>query len=596
MDGSITLTRPITIAVLAIGGQGGGVLVDWIVAVAEREGWLAQSTSVPGVAQRTGATIYYVETIAALPGQAPVFSAMAAPGDVDVVIAAEWMEAGRAIQRGLVTPDRTTLIASTHRTLAVSEKEVPGDGMAESGAVTRAAQAAARRFVAFDMAAMADSAGSVVSSVLFGALCGSGVLPFDRAAFEATITEAGVGVQASLRGFALGCEGARTPAAATRSVAAEVAEALRPVGHAPYDALLMRAAALPVAAHAMLAEGLRHVVAFQDIAYGAAYLDAVEAVLHAARSAFPVVADSPAGPDARREAGAGPSSTPLPQPAPRPAPALNGARPDHPNAGAHGSEARHRLAVVPGPVTSAASGTRNGDQIQPNDAGAVDAIADLTTAAAKYIARAMAYDDVIRVAVLKTQPARADRVRGEMGARGTQLIATTEFMHPRMAEIIGLLPPALARFCERRTGTVAWLDRVVCGPRRIRTDTVTGFLTLYLVAGLRGWRRRTLRHAQEWVRIDAWLARVRAVADEDPALAAELLANQRLIKGYSETHARGLDKYARVMAAAERLRGRPDAAAWVRRLRDAALKDEQGSALDDALRTVDTFLEERTAA
>ena len=55
--------RPITIAVLAIGGQGGGVLVDWIVALAEREGWRAQSTSVPGVAQRTGATIYYVEMI-----------------------------------------------------------------------------------------------------------------------------------------------------------------------------------------------------------------------------------------------------------------------------------------------------------------------------------------------------------------------------------------------------------------------------------------------------------------------------------------------------------------------------------------------------
>ena len=46
---------------LAIGGQGGGVLVDWIIDVAERNGCFAQSTSVAGVAQRTGATIYYVE-------------------------------------------------------------------------------------------------------------------------------------------------------------------------------------------------------------------------------------------------------------------------------------------------------------------------------------------------------------------------------------------------------------------------------------------------------------------------------------------------------------------------------------------------------
>ena len=493
------MDRPITIAVLAIGGQGGGVLVDWIVALAEREGWRAQSTSVPGVAQRTGATIYYVETIADVPGRLPVFSAMAAPGDVDIVIAAEWMEAGRAIQRGLVTPDRTTLIASTHRTFAVSEKESPGDGRADSGVVTGAGKAAARRLVAFDMAVLAEQAGSVVSSVLFGALCATGVLPFDRAAFEATIKEAGVGVQGSLRGFALGFDGADAPVPVRPAVVASPPE-LQPIGHAGYDALLARASALPAAAHAMLAEGVRHVVAFQDIAYGSVYLDSVEAF--------------------------------------------------------------------------------------PRDPGLIEA-------AAKYIARAMAYDDVIRVAWLKTQPARGVRIQKEMGG---EIIATTEFMHPRMAELLALLPPGLGTALEGRPRLVAWLDRVFCGPRRVRTDTVSGFLMLYVVAGLRGWRLRTLRHAREWARIDAWLASVRSVAARDPALAIELLANQRLIKGYSDTHARGLDKFSRVSDAAARLTGRPDAAAWVRRLREAALKDERGLALDDALRTVDSFLEERTAA
>jgi indolepyruvate ferredoxin oxidoreductase, beta subunit len=217
----------------------------------------------------------------------------------------------------------------------------------------------------------------------------------------------------------------------------------------------------------------------------------------------------------------------------------------------------------------------------------------LTEIAAKYIARAMAYDDVIRVAALKTQPARTSRVQREMGA---QVIAVTEFMHPRMEELLGLLTPALGTALERRPRVVAALGRVFCGPRRIRTDTVAGFLLLYVIAGLRRWRRRTLRHTREWARIDAWLAEVRAVTAEDPALAAELLANQRLIKGYSDTHARGLDKFTRVMEAAERLRGRPDAASWVRRLREAALQDEQGLALQEALRTVESFLDERTAA
>ena len=63
LDAAQGRDKPLTIAVLAMGGQGGGVLTDWIVAVAEANGWHAQSTSVPGVAQRTGATLYYIEML-----------------------------------------------------------------------------------------------------------------------------------------------------------------------------------------------------------------------------------------------------------------------------------------------------------------------------------------------------------------------------------------------------------------------------------------------------------------------------------------------------------------------------------------------------
>src|SRR5207247_4894300 len=153
----------------------------WIVALAESQGWIAQSTSVPGVAQRTGATIYYVEMIPArTDAPYPVLSLMPVPGDVDVVVRAELMEAGRAIQRGLVTPDKTTLITSSHRSFAVQEKLVPGDGIGDSAKVYEAAETAAKRFVAFDMATLADSTGSAISAVLFGALAGAGALPFGR--------------------------------------------------------------------------------------------------------------------------------------------------------------------------------------------------------------------------------------------------------------------------------------------------------------------------------------------------------------------------------------------------------------------------------
>ena len=196
---ALDTTKPLSIAVMAMGGQGGGVLVDWIVALCEGQSWVAQSTSVPGVAQRTGATVYFIETLPlpqdAPAGLKPVLSLMVVPGEVDVVIGAELMEAGRAIQRGFVTPDRTTLIASSHRHYAVAEKQVPGDGIGDADAVFAAAAVAAKRFIAFDMALLAEEAGSVVSAVLFGAVAAAKVLPFPREAFEETIRAAGVGVE-----------------------------------------------------------------------------------------------------------------------------------------------------------------------------------------------------------------------------------------------------------------------------------------------------------------------------------------------------------------------------------------------------------------
>jgi indolepyruvate ferredoxin oxidoreductase beta subunit len=506
--------RPLAIAVVAMGGQGGGVLVDWIVALCERNGWATQSTSVPGVAQRTGATVYYIETLPVPRDTSddarPVFSLMAVPGEVDVVIGAELMEAGRAIQRGLVTPDRTTLIASTHRSYAVAEKQVPGDGIGSSEAVHAAAAVAARRYIAFDMAELAGQAGSVISAVLFGVLAGAQVLPFAREAFEQTIRDAGVGVESSLRAFRLGLERASAPVpdGAAPADAVEQRPDLRPVGHAGYDALVERASTeFPPAAHDMIGAGLQRVVDFQDIAYGQEYLDLLADVL--------------------------------------------------------------RL-----------------DQA----AGGSDRDFALTRAAAKYIAVAMCYDDVYRVADLKTRGSRFARVRAEVQAGPDQIVYTTEFMHPRMDEVCGSLPVALGRFIEARPRLFRRLDSVVNRGRRVRTGTIRWFVPLYVLAGLKRFRRGTLRHANEVAHRDAWLARVREAAPRDYALALELLQLRRLIKGYSDTHARGHSKFDRVMTIAARLDGRADAVDWVRRLREAALKDEDGLELAGAIRTVDSFL------
>src|SRR6266404_5881426 len=93
--------RAITIAIVAMGGEGGGVLADWLVDLAENTGYLAQTTSVPGVAQRTGSTVYYIEIFPAAfaerAGKYPVYALMPVPGELDIVLASELREAGRAI-------------------------------------------------------------------------------------------------------------------------------------------------------------------------------------------------------------------------------------------------------------------------------------------------------------------------------------------------------------------------------------------------------------------------------------------------------------------------------------------------------------------
>ncbi len=185
-------------------------MTDWLVMTARRAGYFVQATSVPGVAQRTGATIYYMEFFPrsdAPEGKEPVMALMPNPGDVDVVVASEWMEAGRAINRGLVTKDRTTLIASTHRDYTIGEKMAMGDGRVSSRELFEVASAAAAKLIGFDMLKVADAAGGRISAVILGSIAGAGVLPWEIEEYHHAIRESGIGVEASLAAFEAGTSG-----------------------------------------------------------------------------------------------------------------------------------------------------------------------------------------------------------------------------------------------------------------------------------------------------------------------------------------------------------------------------------------------------
>ena len=608
--------RLLRIAVLAMGGEGGGVLADWLVDLAEHAGHVAQTTSVPGVAQRTGATIYYVEMLLGAGIDArPVMALMPLPGDVDIVIASELMEAARAVQRGLVTPGRTVLVASTHRVYAIAEKTAMGDGRADPDALLASARGAAARLVGFDMARMAEEQGSVISAVLFGALAATGALPFSRAQFEATIERGGVGVKPSLRAFGVAHayvgrdEPAPTPPAAAFADVASPAAPAAALADPASRVAVGADAAPPVAAVADAAPPLAVVadpapplaaradpIQVASVSFAPDPPSSVSGPAEAAALSKPQQADGAlpysAAPAVRAlisRVGAAMSGQARLL-------ALEGVRRlvDYQGAAWAGSyldridAVRRVLEVVA--VASAgrpASQPAQGLVASPDADPCVSVSQEvLLCELARHLALWMSWEDTVRVAELKIRASRFDRVRGEVRADDAQVLAIQEYLHPRLQEIAETLPSSIGRHLLSGGWLGRLVDRLASKGRVVETSSLRGFLLLWGVSRLKRWRPVSLRFAVETARIDAWLDDVRAaLARGDAALALEIVRCQRLVKGYGDTHARGWRSFQQLQAwwRANDARSAGDLAA----LRAAALADEHGHALARALSSSD---------
>jgi indolepyruvate ferredoxin oxidoreductase beta subunit len=492
--------RPIKVIVAALGGQGGGVVSDWLVSVARLESYLVQATSVPGVAQRTGATIYYLEFFprSALPadGRQPVMALMPHPGDVDVVVASELMEAGRALQRGVVTRDKTTLIASSNRVYAIAEKSHLADGRADAARIEQLAREHSKRFILFDMQAVANAHGSVISAAMLGALAGSGALPFSRESYRRAIEEGGIAVKQSLAAFDAAAGAAGAAGAASVADGASGAPGVVYRTSALPERLAATLHTVPPIVRMTVEEGARRLIDYQDVSYAQAYLERLQPFFDLDRQ----------------------------------------------------STSNSRL----------------------------------TEAVARGLALWMSFEDTIRVADLKIRASRSQRVGDEVRAGAGQLVSVTEFMKPRIEEIYGTLPAGLARRMQRSASVNRLLARCT-GSRQIRTSHVSGFLLLYVLAGMRRWRRGTLRFNHEDSRIRAWLAEIQTTAATDYDLAVEIAECQKLVRGYGETHERGARHFDLLLTKAREVRGDAGAAARIRDLRAAAIADENGLALKQAL-------------
>jgi indolepyruvate ferredoxin oxidoreductase, alpha subunit len=266
---------PIKILIAALGGEGGGVLTQWIVDAAARQGFAAQSTSIPGVAQRTGATTYYIEIFprSSAAERRPVLALAPGVGDVDLMVASELLEAGRAVSAGFVTPERTLAIASTSRSYIVTEKMAMGDGRFDPGRLLKAVRENAREQLLFDMEETAKESGAMINAVMLGAIAACGRLPLTAEAFEQAIRQDGKAVDSNLRGFRAGLQAARRELPAIQPASAKCARSS--VSVADFEREL---AAIPAAAHAIVTEGVRRLIVYQSDAYARLYLDRLRAI------------------------------------------------------------------------------------------------------------------------------------------------------------------------------------------------------------------------------------------------------------------------------------------------------------------------------
>ena len=434
------MTTAVTrVLIAALGGEGGGVLAEWLVQCAQQAGLVAQATSVPGVAQRTGSTSYYIEWA----GEgAPVFALSPMPGRVDVVVASEWLETARMMERGFVTPELTTLIASTSRVFTTHEKMHGADGRFDPERIRTLALTLAKHAVLMDMDALTVQHQTVVSAVMFGAMAGAGVLPWTDEVSEAVIRASGKGVKASLAAFA---------AAKAQASAKPAAE---PVASTPSAGVHSLAQLIDL--------GAQRCEDYQDARYAHDY--------------------------------------------------------------------RHRLqtALPVGALEGALDTTQTA----------------LWSDAARQLALWMCYEDVVRVADLKTRPERFARIRQEAQAAPTELVHVTEHFKPGVDEIASILPAAWGR------RLLAWVEQKPERSRHvglhIRSTSLWGYLMLRAMARLRPWRRTSLRYAEEHAAIDGWWTAVCALAPQSPAMGQALAQLPQVLKGYGDTQRRGREHYERL--------------------------------------------------
>jgi indolepyruvate ferredoxin oxidoreductase beta subunit len=469
-------------------------------------------------------------------------------------VSSELLETARQAGNGMLSAERTLVLSSSARTLTTLERMAPGDGRLDDAALRRLVAAFSREHHVLDMAGLARQHGTVVSAVMLGAIAGSGLLPFERRHFEDAVKTGGgseASTRASLKGFASAYEevaGARTRGAFVAQVLGTGGNdrenpvaglVARPEGHPREERSVDPAAGSPcAAAQQLVTSDTRFPAVLQPLLMlGCDRLSSYQGAGYARRYLDRVAAVLEA-------------------------------------------EQVQAAGRTPPPSGAAAEG-----KVQD---GSVDSW-PITRETARGLAVWMAFDDVIRVAELKSRSARLQRVRSEARAGAQDVLKVYDHFKPGVPEFAALLPAGLARRLQawdarrQARGLAAWAL-----PLKIGTHTVTGVLALRALGLLKPLRPLGSRWAAEQALIEQWLGAVRDGTRQHAQLGLELARCCRLVKGYGGTHDRGREQLLHViqhLAPADSAQAQAQAAAQaVAAAREAALADGSGKALAEALR------------
>jgi len=430
--------EPICVQIAALGGQGGGVLAEWLAEAARHGGYPAQVTSIPGVAQRTGATTYYFEMYPQRDcPQRPVFCLSPDADGLDLMVAMEPLEAARALELGLITA-RTTVLSATSRIYSTAEKSIAGDGAIASNILFTALEGAAKAVVGLDLDSLGGRTGGPGNATMFGAIAGSAILPLTAEDFRQAIEVKGIAVEASLADFNKGFNHIQGPASTSDILQFDAAPA-------DFDKDLK---ALPEPIRALAAHACATLIDYQDDSYAHLFLQRLR------------------------------------------------------------------------PFTNAPK--------------------ELTLELARRLGSWMSYEDVIRVAQLKTRPGRLTRIRSEIGIDEKAPLSVIEFLKPGREEFASLMPPTVGKMLMKGHSSTSTSGL----PLRLPTTTVLGFGALKILAQLRGWRPRTYRYQCEQKAIEHWLGAVEEALKVDSGLALATAQLAVLARGYGGVRARGMEKLA----------------------------------------------------